>query len=98
LLRLRRCCEFAAISWTRIILKYPPQDRRRDMDRPLYVFIGYNPQELADTPNYRPSFQRGDILARIRKKKFLGLDEIIVVRLADDLIDSVWPEEVERLF
>ena len=67
------------------------------MDRPLYAFIGYNPQELADTPHYRPPYRRGDLLAKIRRRKFLGPDELIVVRLEDDLIDSVWPEEVERL-
>jgi len=61
------------------------------------VFIGYNPQELADTPAYRPSYRRGDVLARLRRRRVLGPDEIIVVRLEDDLVDSVWPEEVERL-
>ncbi len=67
------------------------------MDRPLYVFIRYNPQELADTPDYRPPFRRGDLMARVRRKKFLGSDELVVVRLKDDLVDSVWPEEVGRL-
>jgi len=67
------------------------------VDRALYVFVGYNRQELADTPGYDPPYRRGDVLARLKRRKFLGPDELIAVRLEDDLIDSVWPEEVERL-
>ena len=31
------------------------------------------------------------------KARVEGPDELIVVRLEDDLVDSVWPEEVEQL-
>ena len=79
-----------------IIMKY---SRGIDvgMERRLFAFIHYSPQELADTPDYDPQFRPGDVLAKLRKKKLLGPDEIIVVRLEDDLVDSVWPEEVEQL-
>ncbi|MBI4415387.1 MAG: hypothetical protein HY557_00200 [Euryarchaeota archaeon] len=61
------------------------------------MFIGYNPQELRDTPHYRPSFRHGDLLAKLQREKRLGPDEVIVVRLEDGCVDSVWPEEVEEL-
>jgi len=71
---------------------------RRDRDEPRqYVFIGYNPQELAATPGYEPVFRPGDLLAEDLKAKHHLADDIVVVRLEDDVVDSVWPEEVRRL-
>jgi hypothetical protein len=63
-----------------------------------YVFMEYSPQELAATPDYEPTFRPGDVLAEAPGwKRHLGADEIVVVRLGDDVVDSVWPEEVRRL-
>ena len=63
-----------------------------------YVFLEYNEQELRATPDYQPAFRPGDVLAEAPGwKRHLGADEIVVVRLEDDVVDSVWPEEVRRL-
>ena len=63
-----------------------------------YVFLEYSPQELAATPDYEPAFCPGEVLAEAPGwKRHLGADEIVVVRLEDDVVDSVWPEEVRRL-
>lgn len=67
------------------------------VERRQFVLVGYNPQELRDTPRYVPTFRPGDVLAGLRKPKVLGPDEIIAVRLEDDVVDSVWPEEVVEL-
>ena len=62
------------------------------------VFQEYSPQELAATPDYEPAFCPGEVLAEAPGwKRHLGADEIVVVRLEDDVVDSVWPEEVRRL-
>ena len=63
-----------------------------------YVLLEYNPQELRASPDYVPTFRPGDILAEASGwKRHLGADEIVVVRLVDDVVDSVWPEEVRRI-
>jgi hypothetical protein len=63
-----------------------------------YVFLEYNPEELQPTPDYVPAFRRGDHLAEAPGwKRHLGADEIVVVRIEDDVVDSVWPEEVRRI-
>jgi hypothetical protein len=63
-----------------------------------YVFLEYNPEELQATPDYVPAFRPGDVLAETPGfKRHLGADEIVVVRLEDDVVDSVWPEEVRRI-
>ena len=63
-----------------------------------YVFLEYSEQELRATPHYTPSFQPGDLLAEAPgAERWLGADEIVVARLEDDVVDSVWPEEVRRI-
>jgi len=63
-----------------------------------YVFLGYNPEELEATPGNEPTFEPGDLLAEAPGwRRHLGADDIVVVRLEDDVVDSVWPEEVRRL-
>ena len=63
-----------------------------------YVFVAYNPGDLETTPDYVPTFRPGDQGAEVPgSKRRLGADEIVVVRLEDDDVDSVWPEEVRRI-
>ena len=70
-----------------------------------YVFVEYNPAELAATLHYEPIFQAGDLLAEVpeQRERELGTGRIIrssmlaVVRLEDDVVDGVWPEEGRRL-
>ena len=70
---------------------------RRDEPR-QYVFLEYNEQELRATPHFKPKLRPGDLLAEVAgQKRHLGADEIVVVRLEDDVVDSVWPEEVRRI-
>ncbi len=61
-----------------------------------YVFLAYNPQELQATPNYEPVFRSGDLLAEF-EAEFHEAGDIVVVRLWDSVVDSVWPEEVRRI-
>lgn len=69
--------------------------RRYNEEPTQFVFLGYNPQELEATPSYEPTFRPGEILAEVSDhERHLGADEIVVVRLSDDVVDSVWPEEV----
>ena len=71
---------------------------RRRAEPRQYVFLAYNPEELAATPDYTPTFRPGDLLAEVPDhERHLGADEIVVVRLHDGVVDSVWPEEVRRL-
>lgn len=63
-----------------------------------YVFLEYSEQELDATPKYEPVYRPGDLLVEATgHKKHLGADEIVVVRLEDGVVDSVWPEEVRRI-
>lgn len=70
-----------------------------------FVFLAYNPQELAATPDYKPVFRTGDLLAEVpeQRERELGTGRVIpssmlaVVRLEDDVVDGVWPEEIRRL-
>ena len=70
-----------------------------------FVFLEYNPEELAATPDYEQAFQAGDLLAEVpeQRERELGTGRVIassmlaVVRLEDDVVDGVWPEEVRRL-
>ena len=70
-----------------------------------FVFLEYNPQELAATPDYGPVFRAGDLLAEVpeQRERELGTGKLIptsmlaVVRLEEDVLDGVWPEEVRRL-
>lgn len=70
-----------------------------------YVFLEYNPEELQATPDYTPVFRAGDLLAEApeHRERWLENGKIIqesmlaMVRLEDDVVDSVWPEEVRRL-
>ena len=70
-----------------------------------FVFLEYNPQELAATPDYEPVFRAGNLLAEVpeQRERELGTGKVIassmlaVVRLEDDVVDGVWPEEVRRL-
>jgi len=64
--------------------------------REQYVFLAYNPAELRSIPDYKPPFRLGDVLAQIHRPHEEG-DDFTVVRLTDDLVDSIFPEEVERL-
>ncbi len=75
------------------------------MEPKQFVFLAYNPQELAATPDYKPAFRAGDLLAEVpgQREWELGTGKVIpssmlaVVRLMDDVVDGVWPEEVRRL-
>ncbi len=70
-----------------------------------FVFLEYNPQELAATPDYKPVFQAGDLLAEVpeQRERELATGKVIpssmlaVVRPEDDVVDGVWPEEVRLL-
>lgn len=63
-----------------------------------FVFLEYNPQELEATPGYEPTFRMGDLLVEAPHKiRWLGADEIVVMRVEDRIVDSVWPEEVLEL-
>ena len=70
-----------------------------------FVFLEYNLQELAATPDYEPAFRTGDLLAEVpeQRERELGTGRVIassmlaVVRLEVDVVDGVWPEEVRRL-
>jgi len=64
--------------------------------REQYVFLAYNPEELATIPAYVPPFRHGDILAKVYRRHEEG-DCFTVVRFRDDVVDGVFPEEVERL-
>ena len=61
-------------------------------------FLGYNQDELDDTPDYEPIFQKGDILVVMSQGRGVTEDEDIKVkRLSDGKIDMVFPEEVIRI-
>ena len=63
-----------------------------------YVFLDYSKEEMHATPDYDPVFRPGDLLAEAPgMERWLGADEIVAVRLEDDTVDSVWPEEVRRI-
>ena len=70
-----------------------------------FVFLEYNLQELAATPDYQPVFRAGDLLAEVpeQRERELGTGMVIrssllaVVRLEDDVVDGVWPVEVRGL-
>jgi len=73
-------------------MKIKPEKRR------LYVFIGYNPEELAATPDYSPPFSPGDVLVHLSEEKAkVEGDALSVMRLRDGISDMVWPEEVKLL-
>lgn len=61
-------------------------------------FVGYNADELEATPEYKPAFEKGDILQVINQGKCVTEDEDIVVkRLSDGKIDMVFSEEIKRI-
>lgn len=70
--------------------------RMKPEDREQYVFLAYNPEELVTIPAYVPPFRQGDILAKVYRRPDEG-DSFTVVRLSDNHVDSIFPEEVERL-
>ena len=77
----------------------------RGLEPKQFVFPEYNPEELQATPDYTPVFRAGDLLAEApeHRERWLENGKIIqesmlaMVRLQDDVVDSVWPEEVRRL-
>lgn len=70
--------------------------RMKAEDREQYVFLAYNLEELATIPAYVPPFRQGDILTKLYRRPEEG-DCFTVVRVSDDVVDGVFPEEVEKL-